>query len=146
MHGPAVMVVTVRPATVHTDGVPERNDTGSPDDADADRAPDVPTVTSGGCTKVIVGEADAVVFDNADGGCEPGILHLCEWAGLLVAPSCQPCRTAHHSDEEKDSQELPRPGPAPLARSRATFPPGPLRWGILPGGAWFRFTTTHPDP
>lgn len=61
MHGPAAMVVTVRPATVHTDGVPERNDTGSPDDADADRAPDVPTVTSGGCTKVIVGEADAVV-------------------------------------------------------------------------------------
>lgn len=53
MHGPAAMVVTVRPATVHTDGVPERNDTGSPGDADADadRVTDVPTVTSGGCTK-----------------------------------------------------------------------------------------------
>ena len=54
MHGPAATVVTVEPATVHTDGVSELNDTGSPDDARADRTAGVPTVAPGGCPNVIV--------------------------------------------------------------------------------------------
>ncbi len=58
MHGQATMLVTVRPATVHTDGVAERNDTGSPDDADADRVTRAPTFTPGGCPNVIVCAAD----------------------------------------------------------------------------------------
>ncbi len=66
MHVPTVMVVTVGTvglATVHTDGVAALNNTGSPSggDTDADRVTDVPTVTSGGWTNVITGEADAVV-------------------------------------------------------------------------------------
>ena len=51
---PAATVVTAEPATVHTGVVPELNDTGSPDDADADRVTGAPTVTSGGCPNVIV--------------------------------------------------------------------------------------------
>ena len=58
MHGPAATVVTAEPATVHTDGVSERNDTGSPDDACADRVTGTPTFASGGCPKVIVCAAD----------------------------------------------------------------------------------------
>ena len=54
MHGPAATVVTVEPVTVHTDGVSELNDTGSPDDARADRTAGVPTVVPGGCPNVIV--------------------------------------------------------------------------------------------
>ena len=54
MHGPAATVVTVEPATVHTGVVPELNDTGSPDDADADKVTGAPTVASGGCPNVIV--------------------------------------------------------------------------------------------
>ena len=57
MHGPAATVVTVEPVTVHTDGVSELNDTGSPDDARADRTAGVPTVAPGGCLNVIVCEA-----------------------------------------------------------------------------------------
>ena len=54
VHGPAAAVVTTEPATVHTDDVPELNDTGSPDDADADKVTGTPTLTSGGCPNVIV--------------------------------------------------------------------------------------------
>jgi hypothetical protein len=54
VHGPAATVLTVEPATVHTDGVSELNDTASPDDACADRATGVPTVASGGGPNVIV--------------------------------------------------------------------------------------------
>ena len=58
MHGPGATVVTVRPTTVHTGGVPELNDTGSPDDADADRVTRAPAFPPGGCTNVIVCAAD----------------------------------------------------------------------------------------
>ena len=43
MHVPAAAVVTAEPATVHTGVVPELNDTGSPDDADADKVTGAPT-------------------------------------------------------------------------------------------------------
>ena len=59
VHVPAATVVTVEPATVHTDGVSELNDTASPDDAFADRATGVPTVTSRGWSNVIAGAAGA---------------------------------------------------------------------------------------
>ena len=37
VHVPAATVLAVEPDTVHTDGVSEVNETGKPDDADADR-------------------------------------------------------------------------------------------------------------
>ena len=46
--------MTAEPATVHTVLVPELNDTGSPDDADADKVTGAPTVTPGGGPNVIV--------------------------------------------------------------------------------------------
>ena len=52
VHGPAATVVTAEPATVHTAVVTELNDTGSPDDADADKVTGAPTVASGGCANV----------------------------------------------------------------------------------------------
>ena len=54
MQVPAAKVVTAEPDAVHTDGVSEVNDTGSPDDADADRVTGTPAVTGGGGPKVIV--------------------------------------------------------------------------------------------
>ena len=66
VHVPAATVVTVEPATVHTGGVPELNNTGSPaGDADADRMTGMPTVTSGGCAKVIVGGPAVVDLSEA---------------------------------------------------------------------------------
>ncbi len=53
-HAPAATVVTVEPDTVHTSGVPEANDTASPDDAGADNVTCAVTATSGGCMKAIV--------------------------------------------------------------------------------------------
>ena len=50
--------MTVEPATVHTDGVPDLNDTGSPDDADADKVTGAPTLASGGRRNAIVCTAD----------------------------------------------------------------------------------------
>jgi hypothetical protein len=54
VHVPTATVVTVASATVHTDIVSELNDTGSPDDADADKVTGTLTLTSGGCPNVIV--------------------------------------------------------------------------------------------
>ena len=54
VHRPTATVVTVEFATVHTEVVSEVNDTGSPDDADADKVTGAPIVTSGGCPNVIV--------------------------------------------------------------------------------------------
>ena len=54
MHAPAATVVTAEPVTVHTGVVSELNDTGSPDDACADRVTGAPTLASGGCLNVIV--------------------------------------------------------------------------------------------
>jgi hypothetical protein len=59
VHVPVVTVVTVESVTVHTDGVSELNSTGSPDDACANRATGVPTVTPGGWSNVIAGVAGA---------------------------------------------------------------------------------------
>ncbi len=54
-HVPAATVLAVEPPdTAHTDGVPELNDTGNPDDADADRVTGTPAVTGSGCANVIV--------------------------------------------------------------------------------------------
>ena len=39
---------------MHTGVVSELNDTGSPDDADADKVTGAPTLASGGCPNVIV--------------------------------------------------------------------------------------------
>jgi hypothetical protein len=58
VHGPAVTVVTTEPATVQTGVVSELNDTGSPDDACADRVTGAPTFASGGRPNVIVCAAD----------------------------------------------------------------------------------------
>ena len=46
--------MTVRPDTVHTGGVPEVNDTTSPDVADADKVTGTPAAASGGGKKAIV--------------------------------------------------------------------------------------------
>ena len=46
VHTPAATVVTIVPETVHTSGVAERNETGSPDDALACRVTGVPTGVS----------------------------------------------------------------------------------------------------
>jgi hypothetical protein len=46
--------VTAEPDTVHTPGVPEVNDTVSPDDADADNEDDVPAVVPGGWPNVML--------------------------------------------------------------------------------------------
>jgi hypothetical protein len=54
VHVPGVIVVTVVPETLHTAGVPEPNDTGRPDEAEADKVTGTPTVASGGWEKVIV--------------------------------------------------------------------------------------------
>ena len=54
MQAPAAMVVTVGPDTVHTAGVLEANDTGSPELEDADRVTGSPTFVPGGGVKVIV--------------------------------------------------------------------------------------------
>jgi hypothetical protein len=63
VHVPAATVVTVESptVTVHTDGVSGLNNTGRPGgDADAVRGTGVPTVTSGGWSKVMVGAAGVV--------------------------------------------------------------------------------------
>ena len=54
MQVPAAKVVTAEPDAVHTDGVSEVNDTGSPDDADADSVTGIPAVTADGGPKVIL--------------------------------------------------------------------------------------------
>ena len=54
MQAPAAVVITVEPETVHTGGVFEANDTGSPEDADADKLTGSPAFTWGGGAKVIV--------------------------------------------------------------------------------------------
>ena len=51
---PAVTAVTAEPDTVHTPGVPEVNDTTSPDVADADNRTTRPAVVPGGRPNVIV--------------------------------------------------------------------------------------------
>src|SRR5215472_3820949 len=53
-HTPAAAVTTVVPDTVHTRGVSEPNDTGSPELADADKVTGAPTFAVGGRAKVIV--------------------------------------------------------------------------------------------
>ncbi len=53
-HAPAATVVTVDPDTVHTGGVPEANDTASPEVADADNVTGTPTWAAGGWLKAIV--------------------------------------------------------------------------------------------
>ena len=63
VHRPAATVVTAEPATVHTGVVPELNDTGSPDDADADKVTGAPAFASGGCPNVIVCPA-ALTWNN----------------------------------------------------------------------------------
>src|SRR5712691_5908922 len=50
---PAAVAVTVAPETLHTEGVSERNDTASPEVADAARVTGWPTAAGGGCPKVI---------------------------------------------------------------------------------------------
>ncbi len=70
MHAPAAKVVTVEPDTVHTGGVVEVNDTGSPEDAEADKGTGSPTgtpdFTAAGCLKLIVcGFLPAVVTWSA---------------------------------------------------------------------------------
>ena len=50
---PAAVVVTVPPETVHTDGVPELNDTASPEVVLADRGTTWPTAAAAGCPKMI---------------------------------------------------------------------------------------------
>ncbi len=54
MQMPAVAVVTVDPDTAHMSGVVELKDTGSPEDAEADRVTCCPAVVSGGWAKAIV--------------------------------------------------------------------------------------------
>jgi hypothetical protein len=54
VHVPAATVVAVDPATVQTCGVPEVNDTGSCDDADADKVTCALTAASFGWANVIV--------------------------------------------------------------------------------------------
>ncbi len=54
MHVPAATGVAVEPATVHTAGVPDVNDTGSPELADPDRMTGSPTFVSFGWANVIV--------------------------------------------------------------------------------------------
>jgi hypothetical protein len=82
VHGPAATVVTTEPVTVHTDDVPELNDTGSPDDACADRVTGVPTVTSGGCANVIVGAAGVVASTSLGKGISRA---FCTFADGLVS-------------------------------------------------------------
>ncbi len=53
MHVPAATVLAVESVTVHTDGGSELNDTGKPDDADADRVTGTPTATGDGGPKTI---------------------------------------------------------------------------------------------
>jgi hypothetical protein len=53
-HVPGAVVLTVVPDTMHTRAVPERKNTGSPDEADADNVAGTPTLTRGGWRKVIV--------------------------------------------------------------------------------------------
>ena len=61
MHVPTVTVVTVESATVHTNGVSDLKNTGrSGGDVDTVRGTGVPTVTSGGWSKVIVGAVGVV--------------------------------------------------------------------------------------
>ena len=54
MHMPVATVRTVDPATVHTRGVLEVNDTGSPEVADASKVTGTPTCVSGGWLKLMV--------------------------------------------------------------------------------------------
>jgi hypothetical protein len=58
VHVPGANVVTADPETVHTSGVPEPNDTGSPEVADADKVTGAPTLAAGGWLKAIVCTAD----------------------------------------------------------------------------------------
>ena len=51
---PDAAVTTVESDTVHTAGVLEMNDTGSPEVADAAKVTGLPTLTAGGWVKVIV--------------------------------------------------------------------------------------------
>ncbi len=54
MQAPTAVVITVEPETVHTGGVSEANDTGSPEDADADRVTGSPAFAGDGGSKLIV--------------------------------------------------------------------------------------------
>jgi hypothetical protein len=53
-HTPVATVRTVDPDTVHTVGVFEVNDTGSPELADANKVTGIPSSAPGGGTNVIV--------------------------------------------------------------------------------------------
>jgi len=50
---PPAIAVTVPPETVHTEGASERNDTTSPEVADAARGTTWPTAAADGCAKAI---------------------------------------------------------------------------------------------
>ena len=54
MHVPAATGVAIEPATVHTAGVLEVNDTASPEVEDADRVTGSPTATGDGWAKAMV--------------------------------------------------------------------------------------------
>jgi hypothetical protein len=68
VHLPVARVRTVDPDTVHTRGVVEVKDTGSREDADADKVTGSPTgtpcFTSGGSVKVILCPLSPVVTGN----------------------------------------------------------------------------------
>src|SRR5215472_9405424 len=82
---PGATVVTVEPDTVHTGGVLEVNDTGSPEVADAAKVSGVPTLTPGGWLKVIVCAADPALTWNdsvtARAGAKPA---LPPWEAVIV--------------------------------------------------------------
>ena len=82
---PGATVVTVAPDTVHTAGVLEVNDTGSPEVADAATVPGVPTLAAGGWLKVIVCTADPALTWNdrvrSRAGAKPA---LPPWEAVIV--------------------------------------------------------------
>jgi hypothetical protein len=92
VHGPTAKVVTVGPATVHTDDVSELNNSGSPGgDTDAARATGAPTVTSGCWAKVIIGGVGIVVSTMLT---EATSEAFCTFADGLVSWETPPAKLA----------------------------------------------------
>src|SRR5215475_9673860 len=82
---PGATVTTVVPDTVHTAGVSEVNDTGSPEVADAAKVTGVPALTPGGWVKVIVcGCFPAWISNERATGWAAAKSALPPWAAVIV--------------------------------------------------------------
>jgi len=139
----------VRPDTVHTGGVPEANDTASPEvaDADADNVTGAPTAASGGWLKAIVCDLRPAWTGNeratsraaaktALPPCEAVITHAPAATVVTVEPDTV------HTSGVPEANDTTSPGAADADNVTSTptaAPPGGAKRMTCPfGPAWTR--------